>query len=212
MDDTGFRPTHVTPLDGMPTWAGPDTSQPSAWLDPLLPVQITDARGDWARVLCANGWAAWVDGRLLVALPGPPPGTGHPPAFTTDPRPLLAELERALSTYRQLVERLAAGEIDLQTFRDRSARLRLGVVVDGESAWLLDLEHDRWWYCHDTQVQTFATVEAPPDSAVDRAIDRAAPDAEVAGAQVAGAQVADASAAEPDRDDAARPARAGEPR
>jgi hypothetical protein len=161
--DTDFRPSHVTPLDGLPTWTGPDTSEPSAWLDALLPVQVTDTQGDWARVLCANGWAAWVDGRLLVALPNSPAGTSHPLAVTADPRPLLARLELALSTYRELVEQLAAGAVDLQTFRERSAGLRLGIIVDGESAWLLDLEHDRWWYCHDTQLQTFATVDAPPD-------------------------------------------------
>lgn len=161
---TGFRPTHVTPLDGVPTWAGPDTSQPSAWLDALLPVQITETRGDWARIRCANGWAAWLDGRILVALPDSPPGPSRPPGFTADPRPLLARLERTLSAYRHLVEQLADGELDLQTFRERSAGLRLGVVVDGEAAWLLDLDHDRWWYCRGTQVQTFATVEAPPQA------------------------------------------------
>jgi hypothetical protein len=163
VNDTDFRPTHVTPLDGMPTWAGPDTSQPSAWLDALLPVRVVDTRGDWARVLCANGWGAWVDGRLLVALPDSAPGTAGPLDRIPDPRPLLARLEHALSTYRGLVEQLAEGRIDLETFRERSAGLRLGVIVDGESAWLLDLEHDRWWYTHDTQLQTFATVEAPPD-------------------------------------------------
>lgn len=163
MNETDFRPTHVTPLDGMPTWAGPDPSQPSAWLDALLPVRVVDTRGDWARVLCANGWAAWVDGRLLVALPDSAPGTAGPLDRIPDPRPLLARLERALSAYRRLVEDLAAGRIDLETFRERSAGLRLGVIVDGESAWLLDLEHDRWWYTHDSQLQTFATVEAPPD-------------------------------------------------
>jgi hypothetical protein len=181
--DTGeaeFRPTHVTPLDGMPTWAGPDISEPSAWLDALLPVQVTDSQGDWARVLCANGWGAWVDGRLLIALPVAPPGTARPLAFTSDPRPLLARLEQALSSYRRLVEQLAAGDLDLQTFRERSAGLRVGVIVDGESAWLLDLEHDRWWYCHGAQVQTFATVEAPPDEAAPdaRGPDAAAPDVE----------------------------------
>ncbi|ACU75998.1 conserved hypothetical protein [Catenulispora acidiphila DSM 44928] len=162
MNDTGFRPTHVTPLDGMPTWDGPDPSEPSALLDPVLPVQVVETQGDWARVLCANNWSAWVDGRLLVALPDGPPGTDRPQARTPDPRPLLAQLERTLTAYRQLVEQLAAGTIDLQAFRERSVGLRVGVIVDGESAWLLDLEHDRWWYCHDTQLQTFATVEAPP--------------------------------------------------
>jgi hypothetical protein len=168
MNDTGFRPTHVTPLDGMPTWAGPDPAEPSAWLDAVLPVRVVDTRGDWARVQCSNGWAAWADGRLLIALPEAPAGAAQPLARTPDPRPLLARLERALSAYRQLVEQLAQGRLDLQTFRERSVGLRLGVIVDGESAWLLDLEHDRWWYCHDTQLQTFATVEAPPDQPGER--------------------------------------------
>ena len=162
MNETDFRPTHVTPLDGMPTWAGPDTSQPSAWLDALLPIRVVDTRGDWAHVLCANGWGAWVDGRLLVALPDSAPGTAGPLDRIPDPRPLLAQLERALSAYRRLVEELAEGRIDLETFRERTSGLRLGVIIDGESAWLLDLEHDRWWYTHDSQLQTFATVEAPP--------------------------------------------------
>jgi hypothetical protein len=163
MNDTEFRPTHVAPLDGLPTWAGPDPSEPSAWLDALLPVQVVDRQGDWAHVLCANGWAAWADGRLLIALPDGPPGTSKPLTRTSDPRPLLASLERAVATYRQLVEQLAEGAIGLETFRRRSASLRLGVVIDGESAWLLDLDHDRWWYCEGTRLQTFATVEPPRD-------------------------------------------------
>lgn len=162
MTETEFRPTHVTPLEGMPTWVAPDPSEPSAWLDALLPVRVTATQGDWAQVLCSNGWGAWVDGRLLVALPDRPPGTTQPLARTPDPRPLLARLERALGTYRRLVEQLADGSLDLETFRQRTAGLRVGVIVDGESAWLLDLEHDRWWYCRDAQLQTFATVEAPP--------------------------------------------------
>jgi hypothetical protein len=210
MDDTEFRPTHVTPLDGMPTWAGPDTSEPSAWLDALLPVRVVDTRGDWARVLCANGWAAWVDGRLLIALPDAPPGTSLPPAFISDPRPLLARLERALSTYRLLVEQLADGRLDLQTFRDRSAGLRLGVVVDGESAWLLDLEHDRWWYCHDAQVQTFATVDvAPEEASVGGSV--GGPVGGAAGGAVGGA-VGGPASRPPGGRDAADAARAGEPR
>jgi hypothetical protein len=164
MNETEFRPTHVTPLDGLPTWSGPDPSQPSAWLDALLPVRLAERRGDWARVVCSNGWAAWVDGRLLIAVPDAPPGTGNPMARASDPRPLLARLEQTVAAYRQLVEQLAEGRIDLETFRRRGAGLRTGVVVDGESAWILDLDHDRWWYCHATQLQTFATVPAPPDA------------------------------------------------
>ncbi|GAA2240718.1 MULTISPECIES: hypothetical protein [Kitasatospora] len=156
-----FRPTHVVPEDGLPTWAGPDASRPSARLDPLLPVRLADTSGDWARIVCANGWSAWVDGRLLVTLPHRPPGTGRPLGTTGDPRPLLDALARSLAAYRELVERLAAGELDLDTFRRRSGELRIGVVIDGPSAWLLDLDDGRWYYCDGTRLQTYAAVEPP---------------------------------------------------
>jgi hypothetical protein len=163
MNDTEFRPTHVAPLEGLPTWSSPDPSRPSAWLDPLLPVQLVGHQGDWGQITCANGWSAWVDGRLLIALPDGPPGATNPLARSTDPRPLLARLEEAVTAYRQLVEQLVDRRIDLEEFQRRSEGFRLGIVVDGESAWLLDLDHDRWWYCRGTQLQTFATVVAPPD-------------------------------------------------
>ena len=162
MTELEFRPTHVVPLGGMQTWSGPDAGQPSARLDPLLPVHMLTRQGDWARVACSNGWAAWVDGRLLLALPDGPPGTAQPLAEAPEPAAMLARIERAVGVYRQLAEQLADGRIDLGTFRARSTDLRLGVVVDGESAWLLDLDRDRWWYCDGTRLQTFATVEAPP--------------------------------------------------
>lgn len=165
MTDTEFRPTHVVPLDGLPTWVSPDVSEPSAWLDPLLPVCLLARHGDWAHVACSNGWSAWVDGRMLLTLPDGPPGTANLLAESPDPRPLLARIERAVAAYRQLVGQLADGRIDLGTFRRNSAELRLGVVIDGESAWLLDLDQDRWWYCDGTRLATFATVEAPPAGA-----------------------------------------------
>ncbi|GAA0664783.1 hypothetical protein GCM10010193_15200 [Kitasatospora atroaurantiaca] len=154
-----FRPTHVAPEDGLQTWASPDPSRPSARIDPLLPVQLAGTSGNWARIVCSNGWSAWVDGRLLVSLPHRPPGTAQPLATTDDPRPLLAALERALASYRELVDELADGRLDLETFRRRSSGMRLGAVVDGPAAWLLDLEQGRWYYCDGTQLQTYATVE-----------------------------------------------------
>jgi SH3-like domain-containing protein len=30
-----------------------------------LPIQVTEVRGAWARVLCSNGWTGWVDGRII---------------------------------------------------------------------------------------------------------------------------------------------------
>ncbi|MFD0350898.1 hypothetical protein ACFQ0M_42445 [Kitasatospora aburaviensis] len=85
MDEFAFRPTHVAAPDGMATWAAPDPSQPSTPLDPLLPVRLIDRRGDWAYVLCSNGWSTWVDGRLLVALPDTPPAPGAPPPAPPTP-------------------------------------------------------------------------------------------------------------------------------
>lgn len=64
-----FRPTHVVPPDGMSAWEAPDVTRPTEPLDPLLPVQLLGRRGDWGQILCANGWSAWVDGRLLVPSP-----------------------------------------------------------------------------------------------------------------------------------------------
>ncbi len=157
--DAEFRPTHVVPGDGLPTWAGPDPSHPTARLDPLLPVQVAENSGDWARVLCSNGWTAWVDGRLLLALPQHPPAAVGPLTGTADPRPLLAALEQALARYRSLVDELADGRTDLETFRRRSKGLRVGAVLDGPAAWLLDLDHGRWYYCDGTRLQTYATVE-----------------------------------------------------
>ncbi|GAA2147334.1 hypothetical protein GCM10009760_38140 [Kitasatospora kazusensis] len=157
-----FRPTHVVPGDGLPTWAAPDPSRPTARLDPLLPVRLDLTSGDWAHVVCSNGWSAWVDGRLLVALPHHPPGTVAPLGATADPRPLLAQLERALASYRRLVDELADGRIDLETFRTHSRGLRVGAVLDGPAAWLLDLDHGRWYHCDGTRLQTYATVDPPP--------------------------------------------------
>ncbi|WP_354643980.1 hypothetical protein [Kitasatospora camelliae] len=154
-----FQPTHVAPGDGLQTWASPDPSRPTVRLDPLLPVQLVDSSGNWARIVCSNGWSAWVDGRLLVALPQRPPGTGEPLATTEDPRPLLAALERSLASYRSMVDDYAAGKIDLEAFREGTRNLRLGAVLDGSSAWLLDLDQGRWYYCDGTRLQTYATVD-----------------------------------------------------
>ncbi|GAA4881880.1 hypothetical protein [Kitasatospora terrestris] len=154
-----FRPTHVAPGDGLQTWTGPDPSRPSVRLDPLLPLQLLSTSGNWARILCSNGWSAWVDGRLLVALPQHPPGTGEALGTGEDPRPLLAALERSLASYRRLLDDWAAGRIDLETFRDGTRNLRLGAVLDGASAWLLDLDQGRWYYCDGTRLQTYATVD-----------------------------------------------------
>ncbi|MFJ8473374.1 hypothetical protein [Kitasatospora sp. NPDC094011] len=161
MDEFAFCPTHVAPPGGLASWAAPDPAQPSTRLDPLLPVRLIADQGDWAQVLCSNGWTAWVDGRLLVALPEPPPAAGAPPARTADPRPALAEAEAALARHRALLEDLAAGTLDLESFRERTRGLRIGLVADGESLWLFDPVHDRWCYCDGLQLQTYAATDRP---------------------------------------------------
>lgn len=66
----GFVPTHTVPASGLPAWAAPDPNTAAvANLDAWLGVQVVAWQGDWAEILCANGWQAWVNGRLLVPRP-----------------------------------------------------------------------------------------------------------------------------------------------
>ncbi|WP_392972022.1 hypothetical protein [Streptomyces sp. LN245] len=161
MTTPGFRPTHVVPQDGLPAWESPDPSRPTVPLDALLPVELVDRLGDWGRIVCANGWSAWVDGRLLIAVPQVPPAATRPLARTADPRPLLARVEQALTDYRQAAEELASGQLEAENFRARTLGSRIGVVVDGESLWLYDGEHERWVYCDGTRLSTFAAEHTP---------------------------------------------------
>jgi serine/threonine-protein kinase PknK len=63
-----FVPTHAAPERGLPAWSTPDPTYPAvATLDPWLPVQVLRWWGEWAHIRCANGWEAWVNGRLLVS-------------------------------------------------------------------------------------------------------------------------------------------------
>ncbi|MFE0516067.1 hypothetical protein [Streptomyces sp. NPDC058964] len=166
MTTPGFRPTHVVPPYGMPAWETPDPARPTVPLDPLLPVQLVERRGDWGHIRCANGWSAWVDGRYLVAVPEDPPATGGPPADAADPRPLLARAEEALAGYRAAVEELAGGELDGESFRGRTQGLRIGVVIDGEAMWLYDSEEGRWMYGDGRRLSTYATDRETPGTGV----------------------------------------------
>jgi hypothetical protein len=161
MTNPGFRPTHVVPQHGMAAWEVPDASQPTVALDSLLPVQLVERRGDWGRILCSNGWSAWVDGRRLVAVPQDPPTADGALERTADPRPLLARAEEALARYRGAVEHLAGGGLDGESFHLSTRGLRIGVVVDGESVWLYDADHGRWVYTDGTRLSTYASDEAP---------------------------------------------------
>ncbi|MGQ4716917.1 hypothetical protein ACUN22_24850 [Streptomyces anulatus] len=161
MATPAFRPTHVVPPDGLPAWESPDVARPTDPLDALLPVELRDRRGDWAYVACSNGWSAWVDGRLLVSVPQPPPAAGQPLARTADPRPLLARAEESLTRYRRAAQDLAEGRSDGEGFQQRTRGLRVGMVVDGESVWLYDAEHERWVYCDGTRLSTYAAQAGP---------------------------------------------------
>ncbi|GAA2493113.1 hypothetical protein [Streptomyces gobitricini] len=160
-DDGGFRPSHVVPAEGLPAWEAPDPGRPTVPLDPFLPVRLLERLGDWGRVLCANGWSAWVDGRLLVSVPPDPPAVGQPMGTATDPRPLLTRAEEAVSRYRLATEDLAAGRVDGEAFRRRTHGLRIGLVVDGEALWLYDARRERWLYCDGTRLSTYAASAGP---------------------------------------------------
>jgi hypothetical protein len=61
-----WAPTHRVPEKGLDCWEAPDVSRTTiARLDPGLEVEVTERWGDWTRVVCSNGWSAWLDGRAL---------------------------------------------------------------------------------------------------------------------------------------------------
>ncbi len=61
-----WAPTHTVPPQGARSWAAPDPGGPVvANLAPGLPIQVTEVRGAWARVVCSNGWTGWIDGRQI---------------------------------------------------------------------------------------------------------------------------------------------------
>ncbi|MCK8679275.1 hypothetical protein [Streptomyces lichenis] len=177
-----FRPSHVVPADGLPAWEAPDPARPTVPLDPFLPVRLVDRVGDWGQVLCSNGWAAWVDGRLLVAVPSAPPVAGRPMGTADDPRPLLARTEEELGRYRRAVEDLAAGRSDGEMFARRTEGLRFGLVASGGALWVFDTGQDRWLYCDGAGLSPYATADAPsaearpgrPDQPEPRASERPA--------------------------------------
>lgn len=112
-------------------------------------------------ILCANGWSAWVDGRMLVAVPQPPPTGGRPLTRTEDPQPLLERCAEELERYRRAVADLAGGRTDAESFRRAVRGLRAGVVVDGESVWLYEETSRRWMYGDGSRLMTFAVVAGP---------------------------------------------------
>jgi hypothetical protein len=81
---TEWMPTHWVPEAGLEARPTPDPAvAPVARLDPWLEVAVAQVWGDWAQVVCANGWWAWVDGRVLVPRTAPAPSTV--PSVSTSP-------------------------------------------------------------------------------------------------------------------------------
>ncbi|HSP65602.1 MAG TPA: SH3 domain-containing protein [Candidatus Deferrimicrobium sp.] len=80
------------PADGLLAWDAPDGLRPpGVTLDPGLDVQVLDQQGEWAHIVCSNGWQAWVEAGRLVPMSSskewlqPAPGgslTFAPPAAT----------------------------------------------------------------------------------------------------------------------------------
>ena len=64
---TVWQPTHRVPASGLSAYDQPDPrATPAANLVPWLEVEVVGILGAWARIVCSNGWAAWVDGRALT--------------------------------------------------------------------------------------------------------------------------------------------------
>ena len=66
VESAQFVPTHVVPDAGLLAWVEPDPSlEPIATLAPGVELRVVGESGAWARVVAANGWEGWVDGRAL---------------------------------------------------------------------------------------------------------------------------------------------------
>ena len=97
-----------------------------------MDVQLTEQQGDWARVLCSNGWSAWVDARQLIAL-GPTRAAAES---------LLGRLSEAVKEYEKVVDDAAAQRIDDAEYRRRA--FKAGMIVSDDEVWFLDLPNARW--------------------------------------------------------------------
>ena len=66
VESAAFVATHVVPGSGLLAWFEPDPSaEPVATLAAGVELRVVGESGAWARVVAANGWEGWVDGRAL---------------------------------------------------------------------------------------------------------------------------------------------------
>jgi len=131
MTSTGsFAPTHLVPEGGVTTYEDPYPGRALVPLDPGLPVQLAERRGDWARVVCSNGWEAWVDGRLVE-----PAGVED----RTEVDELWSVLRASADAMADLLTEFAAGRIDEATYRQRV--FEAGLVIRQGEAWMVDAVH-----------------------------------------------------------------------
>jgi hypothetical protein len=122
----------MAPHSGLAAWATADTSQPTTPIPPDLDVHVGERQGDWARVVCSNGWSAWVDGRQLIDVG----------KLQSDMQALVVRLDAALKEYQQVVTDAEGQRIDKIEFRRRA--LRAGMIESDDEVWLLDIQNGRW--------------------------------------------------------------------
>ncbi|MFG2848842.1 hypothetical protein ACGF12_37690 [Kitasatospora sp. NPDC048296] len=64
-----FRPTHRVPSGGMSAWTAPDPALKAVTrIDGRVELQLLERAGDWAHIVCSNGWSTWVDGRRIEEI------------------------------------------------------------------------------------------------------------------------------------------------
>jgi hypothetical protein len=70
---------------------------------------------------------------------------------------LVAELREALTTYSRLIEDFQAQRIDEAIFRREA--FKVGLVVKGDNAWILDPVNLRWHHYDGFQLRTLELVD-----------------------------------------------------
>jgi hypothetical protein len=130
--DQGFVPNFTVQPAGTTTWAEPGTT--GVALDANLPVQVLEWREGWARIVCSNGWEAWVDGRELVRIEAAPP-----PPEVDELTQLLAE---AADRYQETVAQVRAGALSPDEFRREA--FTIGHIVKDDAAYMYDAATQMW--------------------------------------------------------------------